>query len=406
MKTSHRLIWVAAAMAAAAVLATMASNARFGATRGAPPPALPTSAPVAGPLRIGVAVGLTGANSVVAPTVVQSSQLAVDEINAAGGILGRRVELEIADDASSADGARLAVALLLQKKVAAIIAMQTSAARTAALPAIEQAQLPYIYTSFYEGRACNPWMFVNGWVPEQQVVPVVAHLAQQKGAKKFFLVGNDYAFGRGMLDFARKLIEQGGGQVVGEDYLPIDGSDWAATVAKIRAAKPDALISATAGGEPNISLARQLKAAGLKLPYGNLAIDESTAKAMGDLATGMLVSASYFTSIETPENAAFLKRMLIRFGAALKAPNELSVPQYEAFHLYKAAAEQAGSTEPGKLIQALGGAVFNGPRGLVQMNRSRHAALSMQLGQVRSDGSIAILQTFPGTDPGTQCPGG
>jgi ABC-type branched-subunit amino acid transport system substrate-binding protein len=404
MKKSPRLIWTGAVAAAAvaALLATLASTGRLG----SPPAPPPTRTTAAEPIRIGVAVGLSGANSVVAPTVVQSAQLAVDEINAAGGILGRPVQLEIADDASSAAGARVAMdELLRQKKVVAVIAMETSAARTAALPAIGQGQVPYIYTSFYEGHACDPWMFVNGWVPEQQVVPVVAHLAQQRGAKKFFLVGNDYAFGRGMLDFARKLIEQGGGQVVGEDYLPTDGSDWAPAIAKIRAAKPDALISATAGGEPNISLARQLKAAGLKLPYGNLAIDESTAKAMGDLATGMLVSASYFTSIETPENAAFLKRMLIRFGADLKAPNELSVPQYEAFHLYKAAVELAGGTEPAKVVQALGNVVFKGPRGLVQMNRSRHTALTMQLGQVRSDGSIAILQTFPGVDPGAQCPG-
>jgi len=249
---------------------------------------LGANAQAADPLRIGVAVGLSGANRVVAPAAVQSSQLAVDEINAAGGILGRKVELEIVDDASGAVGAQKAFdTLVFQKKVAAIIAMENSAARNAALPVVSKGKVPYIYTSFYEGRSCNNWMYVNGWVPEQQVAPVVDYFLKSKSAKTFFLVGNDYAFGRGMLDFTRKYIEQKGGKVVGEEYLPIDGSDWTSVISKLRAAKPDALISATAGGAPNVSLAKQLKGAGLALPYGNLAIDEGTARTMGDVAGGM-----------------------------------------------------------------------------------------------------------------------
>jgi len=359
----------------------------------------------ADPIRIGVAVGLSGANSVIAPAVVQSSQLAVDEINQAGGILGRKVELEIVDDASGAVGAQKAFdTLIFQKKVSAIIAMETSAARNAALPIVSRGKVPYIYTSFYEGRSCNNYMYVNGWVPEQQVAPVVDYLAKTKSAKTFFLVGSDYAFGRGMLEYTSKYIQNSGGKVVGEEYLPMDGSDWTAVVSKIRAAKPDALISSTAGGAPNVSLAKQLKAAGLTMPYGNLAIDEGTAKAMGDTATGQLLSASYLTGIETPENQGFLKKMMVKFGADVKAPNELSVPQYEAFFLYKAAVEKAKSTDTDKVVKALGEASFTGPRGLVQMNKSRHTPLAMRLGQVRSDGSIRILETFASVDPGAQCP--
>lgn len=359
----------------------------------------------ADPIKIGVAVGLSGANSVIAPAVVQSSQLAVDEINQAGGILGRKVELEIVDDASGAVGAQKAFdTLIFQKKVSAIIAMETSAARNAALPIVSRGKVPYIYTSFYEGRSCNNYMYVNGWVPEQQVAPVVDFFVKTKAAKTFFLVGSDYSFGRGMLEFTSKYIQQSGGKVVGEEYLPIDGSDWTAVVSKIRAIKPDALISATAGGAPNVSLAKQLKAAGLTVPYGNLAIDEGTAKSMGDAATGQYLTASYLTGIDTPENQGFLKRMMARFGAELKAPNELSVPQYEAFFLYKAAVEKAKSTDSDKVVKALGDASFTGPRGTVQMNKSRHTPLSMRLGQVRSDGSIRILETYARVDPGAQCP--
>jgi ABC-type branched-subunit amino acid transport system substrate-binding protein len=359
----------------------------------------------ADPIKIGVAVGLSGANSVVAPAVVQSSQLAVEEINATGGILGRQVELEITDDSSGAVGAQKAYdTLVFQKNVDAVISMETSAARNAALPILARGKKPLIYTSFYEGRSCSPWMYVNGWVPEQQVAPVVDYFAKSKGAKTFYLVGNDYAFGRGMLDFTRKYIEQHGGKVVGVEYLPIDGTDWTPILSKIRSVHPDALISATAGGAPNVALAKQLNASGLTLPYGNLAIDEGTARSMGDVATGIYMSGSYLTSIDTPGNKKFLAAMDKRFGKDLKTPNELSEPQYEAFFLYKAAVEKAGSTDSAKVVKALGEVSFDGPRGPVKMDKSRHTPLAMRLGQIQADGSVKILQTFSEVDPGAQCP--
>lgn len=364
-----------------------------------------TASFAADPIKIGVAVGLSGANSVVAPAVVQSSQLAVDEINAAGGILGRKVQLEIADDASGAVGAQKANdTLVFQKNVDAVISMETSAARNAALPIIARGKKPFIYTSFYEGRSCSPWMYVNGWVPDQQVAPVVDYFMKSKGAKSFYLVGNDYAFGRGMLNFTAKYIVMHGGNVVGEEFLPVDGTDWTPILSKIRAAHPDALISATAGGAPNVALAKQLRGAGLTLPYGNLAIDEGTAKSMGDVAAGMYMSASYLTSINTPENKKFVAALDRKFGKDIKTPNELSEPQYEAFYLYKAAVEKAGSTDPAKVISALGQVSFDGPRGRVSMDKSRHTPLAMRLGQIQPDGTVKILQTFPDVDPEEQCP--
>lgn len=357
------------------------------------------------PIKIGVAVGLSGANSVVAPAVVQSSQLAVDEINAAGGILGRKVELDIADDASDAVGAQKAYdKLVFKDDVDAIISMETSAARNAALPIVTRGKKPFIYTSFYEGRSCNRWMYVNGWVPDQQVAPVVDYFMKSKGAKTFYLVGNDYAFGRGMLEFTAKYIAAHGGKVIGQEYLPIDGTDWTPILSKIRSAHPDALVSATAGGAPNVALAKQLKASGLTLPYGNLAIDEGTAKSMGDVASGIYMSGSYLTSISTEGNQKFLSGMKKKFGSEMKTPNELSEPQYEAFFLYKAAVEKAGSTDPDKVVKALGEVSFDGPRQRVSMDKSRHTPLAMQLGQIQTDGSVKILQTFRDVDPGNQCP--
>jgi urea transport system substrate-binding protein len=357
------------------------------------------------PIRIGVPVGLSGANSVVAPSVVQAGELAVEEINAAGGVLGRPLELVVADDGSGAQGAQKAFdSLVFQQEVDALISMETSAARNAGLPIVNRGQVPFIYTSFYEGRSCSPWMYVNAWVPEQQVAPIVDHFMKEFDAKTFFLVGSDYAFGRGMLEFTRQYIEDQGGEVLGEEYLPMDGTDWTAIISQLKSANPDALITSTAGGAPNVTLTKQLRAAGVDIPYGNLAVDEGTAKSMGADAAGIYISASYITGIDSPENKAFLEAMTKKFGDGLKTPNDLSVPQYEGVYLYKLALEKAGSTDAEAVIDALDEVSFKGPRGLIQMNKQRHAPLTMYLGQVQADGSVQLIDTFENVDPGEQCP--
>src|ERR1700744_4101147 len=349
----------------------------------------------ADPVKIGVPVGLSGANSVVAPSVVQAAQLAVDEINAKGGILGRQVSLEVADDGSGAAGAQKAFdSLIFDKKVNALISMETSAARNAGLPIVTRGKVPFIYTSFYEGRSCNRYMYVDAWVPDQQVAPIVDYFMKQYNAKSFFLIGSDYAFGRGMLDFTQSYIEKKGGKVVGNEYLPMDGSDWTSIISKLQADKPDAIITSTAGGAPNATLTKRPRAAGVKVPYGNLAVDEGTAKSMGADAEGIYISGSYVTNIDTPANKTFMAAMQKRFGSDLKTPNDLSVPEYEAIYLYKAAVEKAGSVDTAKVIPALAQVSFDGPRGKIQMDKERHTPLTMYLGQVQADGSVKVIESF------------
>jgi branched-chain amino acid transport system substrate-binding protein len=285
-----------------------------------------------------------------------------------------------------------------------LITMETSAARNGGLPIVSRGKTPFIYTSFYEGHSCNPYLYVDAWVPDQQVAPIVDYFEKNYKAKTFYLIGSDYAFGRGMLEFTRGYIAKTGGKVLGEEYLPMDGSDWTAIISKLKAAKPDALITSTAGGAPNVTLTKQLRAAGVTIPYGNLAVDEGTAKSMGPDAEGIFISASYITNIASEKNKTFLAAMKTKFGADLKTPNDLSVPEYEAVYLYKAAVEKAGTVKADPVIKALATVSFEGPRGTIIMNKQRHAPLTMYLGQVQKDGSVKVLSSFKDVDPGAQCP--
>ena len=356
-------------------------------------------------IKIGVPTGLSGANSVVAPAVVQSSKLAVEEINAAGGIMGKKVVLVVADDGSGAAGAQKAFDFLIFKeKVDVLITMETSAARNGGLPIVSRGRTPFIYTSLYEGRSCNPYLYCNGAVPEQMVGPIVDYFMSKKGAKTFFLVGSDYAFGRGMLEFTRAYIEKAGAKVVAEEYQPMDANDWTAIISKMRSTKPDAVIMSTAGGAPNVTLQKQFKAAGIQALVGNLSVDEATAKSMGADAAGIYISASYLSRGKSPENKRFLAAMKKKFGSDLLTPNDLSVPQYDAIYLYKAAVEKAGSADVDPVIKALAEVSYTGPRGTISMNVQRHEPLNMHLGHIQSDGSVEIVNIFKNVSPGDQCP--
>ncbi len=142
----------------------------------------------------------------------------------------------------------------------------------------------------------------------------------------------------------------------------------------------------------------------MKAHVGNLSVDEGTAKSMAADADGVFISASYLTNIDTPANQKFLAAMKAKFGDKLLTPNDLSVPEYDAVYLYKAAVEKMKTTDAEPVLKALAEVSFDGPRGSVQMNDQRHAPLTMYLGQVQADGSVKIVKTFPNVDPGDQCP--
>src|SRR5215472_12055348 len=326
--------------------------------------ASPAQAQEKKPVVVAIPVGLSGVNSVVAPAVVQSAELAADELNAKGGILGRPVKVVPLDDESGPAGAVKAFNTgIRQDKADVIITMETSAARNAGAPIAERAKVPFIYTSFYEGRACAEYLFVNAWVPEQVVPPLIKFMTDEKKVKRWFAVGSDYAFGRGMIDAAKKTIKSGGGTLVGEEYQPLQQSDWTAIISKIRAANPDGIIYSTSGGGPNIDFMKQFKAAALTIPVGSLSIDELTAEAGGNAAEGVYYTGDYFTGLDNAENKAFLEAMKKKFGANLKTPNSLSEPQYDGIYAYAMAIEKAGGTETDKVAKVLPSIVFKGPRG-------------------------------------------
>src|SRR6202047_456413 len=148
----------------------------------------------------------------------------------------------------------------------------------------------------------------------------------------------------------------------------------------MRSANPDAVIFSTAGGAPNVTLQKQYKAVGMKDPVGNLSVDDGTAKTIAADADGVFIYSSPPINMNTSANKKFMSAMKAKFGDKLLTPNDLSVPEYDAVYLYKAAVEKAKTTTAEPVIAALAEVSFDGPRGKVQMNAHRHGPPTMHLG--------------------------
>ena len=208
-----------------------------------------------------------------------------------------------------------------------------------------------------------------------------------------------------MLAFTRAYIEKTGGKVVGEEYLPMDGSDWTSIISKLKSAAPDALITSTAGGAPNVTLTKQLRAAGVALPYGNLAVDEGTAKSMGTDAEGIYISASYVTGIDSAANKTLPGRHAEEVRRrAEDAERPFGAGIRSGLCLQGRGRKRPAARSTAKVLKALGEVSVDGPRGKIEMSKQHHAPLTMYLGQVQADGAVKVIKSFPNVDPGAQCP--
>lgn len=357
------------------------------------------------PVVIALVLGISGSNSPLAPSTIQATQLAVEEVNAAGGILdGRRIKLVLGDDGTDPRVARQAWdSVINQQGADGVIALETSASRNAGVPVADRANTPAIYTSLYEGSACSPVLYVNAEVPNQQIDPEVTYLTKDRGVKSFFLVGSDYVWPRTTFKIAKDLIGKAGAEVLGEEYAPIGTTDWSAVVSKIQTADPDAVYFALAGGSDNVALMKQFRATGSKAIVVSPDIEENVLKALGEDGEGVIMAGAYFQVLDTPANKKFLSALDKRFGDKVAPQNLLSVPNYDALHQFALAMDKAGSTEPEAVLEAFTEVSFSGPRGEIKMSADRHATLPIYLAEGQADSTFKILKDLGSIKPTNQC---
>ena len=305
-------------------------------------------------VKVGVLHSLSGTMAISEVTVKNSTQMAIDEINAAGGVMGKQIEAVTEDGASDpATFAQKATKLIDSDQVVTVFGGWTSSSRKAMLPVFEKTKNLLWYPVQFEGNECSPNIMYSGAQPNQQILPAY-DWGKEKGFKKFFLVGSDYVFPRTANLILKKHIEADGLTLSGEEYQPMGGTDFSGVVAKIRQAKPDVIYS-TLNGDSNVAFFKQMAAAGMKsdvLPVMSFSIGEQEAQAMGPaLVEGSYAGWNYFQTLDNPENKKFIEAYKAKFGkdAVLTDP---MVHGYVDVYVWKAAAEKAGSTDPAKVRAA------------------------------------------------------
>ncbi|MEM8546295.1 MAG: transporter substrate-binding protein, partial [Cyanobacteria bacterium P01_H01_bin.119] len=270
-------------------------------------------------IKVGILHSLSGTMAISETTVVEAEQLAIKEINAAGGVLGQQIEAIVEDGASDWDTfAEKAEKLIDQDQVVTVFGCWTSASRKKVLPVFESKEHQLWYPVQYEGQECSQNIFYTGAAPNQQIEPAVEWLLENKG-QQFFLVGSDYVFPRTANTIIKEQLTALGGETVGEDYLPLGDTEVTPIITKIRAALPDGgVIFNSLNGDSNVAFFKQLKGAGMEpdqYPVMSVSIAEEEVRQIGqEFLVGHYAAWNYFQTVESPENEKWVADFKAEYG--------------------------------------------------------------------------------------------
>ncbi|GAA1818631.1 urea ABC transporter substrate-binding protein [Luedemannella flava] len=346
-------------------------------------------------IKLGFLNSLTGGMAISEKTVSNVLHMAADEINAAGGIMGKKIEYIQEDGATDwPTFAEKTRKLLTQDCAAAIFGGWTSSSRKAVKPVVEELNGLFFYPVQYEGLEASPNIYYTGATTNQQIIPAMDFLAS-KGVKKLFLAGSDYVFPRTANAIIKLYAAKLGIQIVGEEYVPLDKDDWTTQVAKIVAAKPDFIFN-TINGSSNVGFIKAYYDAGLKAettPIISVSIAEEEAPAMGHEVTGHYASWNYFQSLKTPTNPKFIEswKAYPNNSGVTSDPMEAA---YISLYLYKALVEAAGSFDVDKVNAAAKAntITFDAPEGKVTLDgKNHHISKPGHIGKINSQNQFDIV---------------
>jgi urea transport system substrate-binding protein len=342
-------------------------------------------------IKVGILHSLSGTMSISEVTVKDAELLAIDEINAAGGVLGKKLTPVVEDGASDwPTFAEKAQKLISQDKVATVFGGWTSASRKAMLPVFERNKALLWYPVQYEGLESSPYIFYTGATTNQQIVPGLDYLKQQ-GKKRIFLVGSDYVFPKTANKIIKAYAKANGMEVIGEEYTPLGHTEYSTLVNKLQQAAPDAVFN-TLNGDSNVAFFKQLKGAGItadKMPTVSVSVAEEEVKGIGPAnVAGHLVAWNYYQTTPGARNDTFVKAFKGKYGSD-KVTSDPMEAGYNAVYLWAEAAKKANSTEVAKVKSAAGGIAIDAPEGKVTIDGSnQHVYKTARIGIVQPDGQI------------------
>ena len=372
-----------------------------GAAALAGPTFLTKPARAADTIDVGVLFSLSGGLTIIEKSLHDATLMAIAEINAKGGVLGKQINAIVEDGASDPKTYNeKASKLVIEDKVTTVFACYTSASRKAVLPVFEKRNAMLFYPTYYEGYECSRNVVYTGAVPNQQLSNFIPWIFKTLGKKKFFIVGSNYIYPREMAKVCKILIKQNGGEYVADEYLELGHSEWGSMVNKIKDSGCDVVLSNVVG-DSVVSFYREYRNQGLthdKLPICATVTSEIEVAAMGaENAVGSYTSFPYFQAIDTPANKAFIER----YRAFVKDPkavthHALECSYFQVF-LWKQALEKAGTNTANAIRTAVRGQEFDAPGGHVKVEAENlHTWLTPRIAQWLPNGQGKIINAYPG----------
>ena len=368
-------------------------------------------------IKVGVLHSLSGTMAISETVLKDTVLMAIDEINAKGGVLGRKLEPVVVDPASNWPlFAEKAKQLISQDKVAVTFGCWTSVSRKSVLPVYEQSNALLFYPVQYEGEELSKNVFYTGAAPNQQAIPAVEYLMSKDGgaAKRWVLLGTDYVYPRTTNKILRAFLKAKGvadADII-EEYTPFGHSDYQTIIAKIKKfageGKKTAVVS-TINGDSNVPFYKELGNQGLKatdVPVVAFSVGEEELRGVDTKPlVGHLAAWNYFQSIKNPTNDEFIKK----WSAYAKAKgiaghkdkaltNDPMEATYIGVHMWAQAVNKAKSTDTDKVIAAMAGQTFKAPSGIVSKmdEKNHHLHKSVFIGEIRVDGQFNVVWKTPG----------
>ncbi|MBL0888591.1 urea ABC transporter substrate-binding protein [Myceligenerans sp. I2] len=380
-----------ASLAALGVVALSACGARVDSGSAAPTTAESCVDTSGDTVKIGFLNSLSGTMAISEQTVHDSLQLAAEEINADGGVLGKQLDV-VSEDGQSEPTvfAEKAGKLITSDCVAAVFGGWTSASRKAMLPVFESQDSLLFYPVQYEGLESSPNIFYTGATTNQQIVPALDYLAEQ-GVTSLFLVGSDYVFPRTANKIINAYAQAHGIEIVGEEYAPLGHTDFSTIVNKVRSADADAVFN-TLNGDSNVAFFKEYNNAGLsadEMPVVSVSIAEEEVGGIGvKNIEGQLTAWNYYQTVDSPENDAFVEAFKAAYGQDRPTSDPMEAA-YTSLHLWAAMVEKAGSFAVDDVVAAADGVTYDAPEGHVVVNgENHHIAKTSLVGEIGADGLI------------------
>ncbi len=357
---------------------------------------------------VGILHSLTSFMAISEKTLVDTEKMAIDEINAAGGIEvdGKKYKIEYIVEDGASDWptfAEKSKKLIDQDKVPVVFGGWTSASRTTMKPVYESKDAFLYYPIQYEGQECSKNIFYTGATPNQQSEPATVFMYTKSPAagKPFYLVGSDYVFPRTSNTITKAQLEGLGGEVVGEEYIDLKSNEVRPIIVKIKKALPKGgVIINTLNGAQNVAFFKQIQDEGLTPENGyyvmSYSIAEEEISTIGpEFLAGHYGAWNYMMSIDTPASKKFAEDFKAKYGEdrVVADPQESA---YNMVYLWKAAVEKAGTFDDNKVREALIGIKFDAPQGPVEVMANHHLSQTVRIGKITPEGQFEIIETSQG----------